>query len=61
MNNIKVYERNELKGIRSQINWSPGKFSLPPSTVFRIKGLNCKENDKNIIEEELEECYCQAR
>ena len=39
VNNIKVYERNELKGIRSQMNWTPGKFSLPPSTVFRIRSL----------------------
>ena len=38
-NNIKVYEQNELKGIRSQMNQTPAKFSLPPSTVFRIRGL----------------------
>ena len=39
VNNIEVYERNELKGIRSQMKWTPGKFSLPPSTVFRTRSL----------------------
>ena len=39
VNNIKVYERKELKGIRSQMNWTLGKFSLPPSSVFRIRSL----------------------
>ena len=39
MNNIEVYERNELKGMRSQMNWTPGKLSLPLGTVFRMRSL----------------------
>ena len=39
VNNIKVYERNLLKGIRSQMNWTPGKLRLPPSTVFKIRSM----------------------
>ena len=42
VNKIKVYERNDLKGIRSQMSWTPGKFGLPPSPVFRIRSLELK-------------------
>ena len=60
VNNIKVYERNELKGIRSQKNWTLGSFSLPPSTVFRIRSLNLQRKWQKATDEDLGECSCQA-
>ena len=51
-NKVHYYDTFESRGVRSFRNKKPGTFTLPPSTVSRVRSLKLqrKNKKKNIVE-----------